>query len=175
MVKIVSALLLVVAFVTPALAQDVPPIELGFGYGNLALKSLTPGRHSGFATHQVFNLNSVLAIENYLGYYGFGRDPSLGKIEMISDTFGGKFSFRRLGPVFYGSAGIGGGWLRFPDLGAGTNSAFAIKLGGGVDVPINDTFAWKVDVSRMSIHFFEQWHSGVNISTGIVFKIHGGF
>jgi hypothetical protein len=183
MVKYVWVLILVMAFAAPAFAQDdYPLMELGFGYGNIALKDLSTflseadGRHSGFATHQAFNLNSVFAIENYFGYYGFGDNVfagvgSVGKTELLTNLFGGKFNFRTGGPVFYGSAGIGGGWLRFPDIGAGTNNAFGVKFGGGVDVPIGESFAWKVDVSRMSFHFFEQWNSGMNISTGIVLKI----
>ena len=175
MVKYVGALLLAIVFVTPALAQDdYPMVELTFGYGNLGLKNFS-GRHSGFATHQTFNLSSKFAIENYLGYYGFGEDPSLGKVELITNVFGGRFNIRAAGPVFYGTAGLGVGVLRFPQIGAGTNNAMSLKLGGGVDIPINDSFAWKVDVSRMSFHFFDTWSSGANISTGIIIKIHGGF
>jgi hypothetical protein len=172
MVKYVWVLVLVMAFAAPAFAQeDYPLMELAFGYGNFAMKDLQPDRHSGFATHQAFNLSSMFAIENYFGYYGFGTDINLGKTELLTNVFGGKFSYRAAGPVIYGSAGIGGAWLRFPDIGAGTNSAFGVKFGGGVDVPIGESFAWKVDVSRMSFHFFDDWRSGMNISTGIVLKI----
>jgi hypothetical protein len=172
MVKFVCAWLLVVAFAAPAFCQDVPQVEIALGYGNYAMNLIPDdGRHSGFATHQAFNLNSVFAIENYFGYYGFGTDPSLGKVELLSNLFGGKFSYRAAGPVIYGSAGIGGGWLRFPDIGAGTNNAFGVKFGGGVDIPLGDSIAWKVDVSRMSFHFFDEWRSGTNFSTGIVLKI----
>jgi hypothetical protein len=177
MVKYVWVLVLVMAFAAPAFAQDdYPLMELAFGYGNLELKDLalvlpgSEGRHSGFATHQAFNLSSMFAIENYFGYYGFGTDPTLGKTELITNLFGGKFSYRTAGPVIYGTAGIGGGWLRFTDIGVGDNS-FGVKFGGGVDIPIGESFAWKVDVSRMSFHFADQWNSGMNISTGIVLKI----
>ena len=170
MVKYVFGLLLIIAFAAPGFAQDVPQIELGFGYGNYAMKSLHPDRHSGLATHQTFNLNSVFGIENYLGYYGFGTDPQFGKTELITELFGGKVSYRNLGPVLYGTAAIGGGFLRFPNAGVGTSS-FGVKFGGGIDIPFKESFAWKIDVSRMSFHFFEQWNSGTNISTGIVIKI----
>ena len=171
MVKYFSVLLLVIVCAAPAFAQDYPQIELGFGYGNLKLKDIDDNRHSGFATHQVFNLSSAFAIENYFGYYGMGRDPSFGKIEFLTNLFGARVAYRSAGPVIYGSAGLGGGWLRFPDLGAGTNSAFGVKIGGGVDIPINESFAWKVDASRMSFHLFDEWRSGFNLSTGIVINI----
>jgi hypothetical protein len=159
-----------VIFAAPGLAQDVPQIELGFGYGNFAMKDLVPDRHSGFATHQTINLNSIFAIENYLGYYSFGSDPRFGDMELISEIFGGKVSYRGAGPVIYGSGGIGGGWLRFPDAGTGTNG-FGVKYGAGIDIPFKDFFAWKLEVSRMSYRFFDQWNSGMNVTAGIVIKI----
>jgi len=177
MVKYVGALLLVMAFVTPALAQDYPQMELTFGYGNINVKDLVPGRHSGFVTYQTFNLTSKIALENYLGYFGLGTDPNVGKIELITDTFGGRFNIRTPGPVIYGSAGLGIGFLRFPQLGAGSNNSMAFKVGGGVDVPLNESFSVKGEVSRMSFHMSDNissWKSGTNITAGIVFKM-GGF
>ena len=170
MVRYLFVLLLVMAFSAPAFAQDVPQLELAFGYGNFALKDLIPDRHSGFTTHQTINLNPTFAIENYLGLYWFGSDPQFGKKELVSEQIGGKVSYRKLGPTLYGSASIGGGFLRFPELGVGENS-FGFKYGGGVDIPFKEFFAWKVEVSRMSYHFFDQWSSGTNISAGIVLKM----
>jgi opacity protein-like surface antigen len=180
MVKTFAVLVLAIAFASPAFAQDdeYAPLELAFGYGNLGLPNdfesldlgIETGGHSGFATHQIFNVNSWLGIENYLGYYGLG-ESFLGKTELITTMFGGKFSLRRFyRAVPYVSAGIGGGWLRFPDFGGGSDSAFSTRYGGGVDITINDAIAWKVDVSRMSFNF-QGYRSGLNISTGIVLKI----
>jgi hypothetical protein len=175
MVKYACVLILVLAFAAPAFAQDdYPQIEISLGYGNINLKDVQTGRHSGFTSHQAFNLSSKFAIENVLGFYGMGNIniPNFGpvKAQFISETFGGRMNYRTAGPVLYASAGLGGGWLRFPDLNAGSNSAFAFRFGGGVDVPINDYFDVKVDLSRHSYHF-DGWNSGFNISTGIVFKI----
>jgi opacity protein-like surface antigen len=170
MVKYFGALLIVIALSAPAFAQDVPQVELGFGYGNLGIEG-DPNRHSGFATHQTINLNSWLGIDNFLGVYGLGTDPSFGKTQLITTIFGGKFTYRadRIHP--YAVAGIGGGFLRFPDLGGSSQNALAFRLGGGVDIPFKESFAWKVDVSRMSFHFGGTYSSGINLSTGIVIKI----
>ena len=175
MVKYVCALLLVIACAAPAFAQDYPQIEIALGYGNIGVKDssgiVTSGRHSGFVSHQAFNLNSVLGIENFVGYYGFGTNTLIGaKEQLLTDIFGAKFNYRTAKPVLYGVAGLGGGWLRFPDLGAGTSNSLAFRLGGGMDWPIGDSLAVKVDVSRTSFHF-DGWKSGVNVSTGIVLKI----
>jgi len=176
MVRYLFALIVVMAFAAPSFAQDVPQLELGFGYGNFAINGLDASfpkfsdRHSGFTTHQTINLNPTFAIENYLGLYGFGTDPNFGKTELISEHIGGKVSYRNLGPTLYGSASIGGGWLLFTQIGVGENG-FGFKYGGGIDIPFKDFFAWKIDVSRMSYHFFDQWNSGMNISAGIVIKM----
>jgi hypothetical protein len=170
--KYICVLLLVMAFAAPAFAQDdYPQFEIALGYGNIGVKDINSGRHSGFATHQAFNLNSRFAIENYVGYYGFGTDPSSGaKMQLLTDTFGMRVNYRTAGPVLYAAGGLGGGWLRFPDYGVGTNSAFTVRIGGGVDIPFHDSLAWKVDISRMAFHF-NGWNGGTNISTGIVLKI----
>ena len=169
MVKYVCALILAIVFAVPAFAQDVPQIEIALGYGNINVNGVE-GRHSGFVSHQAFNLNSVFAIENFIGYYGMGNDPAAGKMQLFTDIFGGRFNYRKFGPVIYGIAGLGGGFLIFPDIGSGTQNSLAYRLGGGVDVPLGDSLAIKVDVSRTSFNF-NGWRSGVNISTGIVLKI----
>src|SRR5262245_59400576 len=138
MVKYVCISLLMLAFAAPAFAQDYAPFELSLGYGNLGVNDLE-GRHSGFTTHQTFNLNSWLAIENFIGYYGFGTDPFYGKTTLFTDIFGGRFNYRKEGlPVFYGIAGIGGGFLRY-EAGYGSNNSLAFRFGGGADIPLNDS------------------------------------
>jgi Outer membrane protein beta-barrel domain len=176
MVKYVCVCLLMLAFAVPAFSQDYAQFEISLGYGNIGLNGdsplITGGRHSGFTTHQTFNLNSVLGIENYIGYYGFGTPPALGigKEQMFTDIFGARFNYRKAGPVLYGVAGFGGGFLRFPQYGGGSGNSMGFRLGGGTDIPIHDSLAIKVDVSRMGFHF-DGWRSGINISTGLVLKI----
>jgi len=172
MVRYLPVLILVTVFAAPALAQDIPQLELGFGYGNFAMEDLTPGRHHGFTTHQTINVHPVFAIENYLGFYGFGRDPVLGKMEVITEIIGGKVSYRNLGPVIYGSAGIGGGFLRLPEFGTG-ESGFGFKYGGGIDIPFKEFFAVKIDVSKMAFGFLpnEPRSGGLNVSAAIVIKM----
>jgi hypothetical protein len=168
MVKYLSVLLLVAAFAAPAFAaDDVSQLEIGLGYGNINVG--TSGRHSGFTSHQTINLNNWLGVENFVGYYGFGTDPTYGKAKLFADIFGGKVTYRAAKVAPYAIAGIGGGFLRF-DSGVGTNNSLAVRFGGGVDIPIKDGLAWKVDVSRESFHF-GGWTSGTSLSTGIVLKL----
>lgn len=170
MVKCFRSLLLVMAFAVPAMAQDYPLLEIGFGYGNIGSNVLASGRHSGFVTNQAFNLNSWFAIENFLGYYTNGTDPQFGKMNLITNSFGGRVNYRNLGPVFYANAGFGGGWVQFTQAG-GSISSMATRFGGGVDIPWKDYFAWKFEVSRMGFHLLDQWNSSTNFTAGIVLKI----
>jgi opacity protein-like surface antigen len=174
MVKYFSALLVViavVAFAAPAFAQDAPQFEITLGYGNLNLNPID-GRHSGFASHQTINLNHWFGIENYLGYYSFGRDPDLGKTQFLMIVPGAKLTYRASRIEPFAVVGLGGGSFRFPDLGQGTGQSLAFRIGGGVDIPFKENFAFKVDVSRVSTRPFGTWSSGMNISTGLVIKIY---
>jgi opacity protein-like surface antigen len=182
MVKYFSIALLVIAFLAvPARAQDIAPqVEIMLGYGNLSLPdtfeandlTIGTGGHSGFASSQTFNMNDWFGIDNYLGYYGLGETQlGIGKAELITTMFGGKFAYRRFEKVVpYATAGLGGAWLRFPQFGAGSDTAFSTRVGAGVDYSIHDSVAIRFDVSRMSFNF-EGWRSGLNYSTGIVLKM----
>jgi hypothetical protein len=129
--------------------------------------------HSGFANSTGFNLTKSLGLENYMGIYGLGSGSTL-----ISDFFGGKATYRAAKVAPYAVAGIGVGYFTAStSFGYGSQSSFATRVGGGVDVPINDSMAWKVEVSRMNFHVnFNPassggWTGGTNIQAGIVFTL----
>jgi len=80
--------------------------------------------------------------------------------------------YRTTRAVPYALAGIGVGYFA---VSQGGFSSFATRYGAGVDFPINDSLAWKVEVSRMNFHLqttlTSSWTGGTNFSTGIVFTI----
>src|SRR5262249_37003245 len=163
----------------PALAQDdYPKIQTSMGYANLGFPDLTTGasgRHSGFANQTGFNLTKTYGLENYMGIYSLGSGTTL-----IADFFGGKATYRT--PKFspYALAGIGVGYLSISTSYAyGSTSSFATRIGAGVDVPLNDTMAIKVEYSRMGFHVnfvptatnSGSWTNGSNIAAGVVFTL----
>jgi len=175
MVRISAAALFALLLVVPALAQDdYPKIQTSMGYANLGLRNIITGqegRRSGFVNQTGFNLSRTLGLENYMGIYGGGEGVTL-----ISDFFGGKAMYRTAHAVPYALAGLGVGYFSVSTSQAyGSLSAFATRYGAGVDIPINDSLAWKVEVSRMSFHVqttaTSSWTGGTNFSTGIVFTI----
>jgi hypothetical protein len=151
----------------PALAQDddFPRIETTLGYANLAFPNFDDGEtghHSGFAMFNGLNLTRWLGIENYTGVYGMGSGVTL-----ISNIVGGKLMARSERVVPYFVAGLGGGFFT---SNSAYGSSFSTRLGGGVDVPLNDSMSMKFDFSRMSFHS-GGWISDLNFVTGITFNI----
>src|SRR5262249_31940647 len=109
--------------------------------------------------------------ENYMGIYGLGSGVTL-----ISDLFGGKATYRAARVAPYVLAGLGIGYFTAStSYGYASSSSFATRFGAGVDIPINHSMAWKVEVSRMNFHFqtstSSAWTNGTNFSTGIVFTL----
>lgn len=178
MVKYISTLLVVfavIAFASPAAsAQDIQQLEIMLGYANMdnPIPIGTTGRHSGFVSHQTINLNSWFGLDNGFAAYSLGTDPNAGKVQLISNIFGAKFTYRAEKVHPYAVAGFGGGFLRFPQVGSGSNNAMAVRVGGGVDIPFKENFSWKIDLTRQSYHF-AGWNSATNLSTGIVIRIGG--
>jgi len=175
MVRIVLAVCVVLILTVPALAQeDYPKIQTSMGYANLGFLDFNTGnngRHSGFVNQTGFNLTKVYGLENYMGIYSLGQGVTL-----IADFFGGKATLRAAKVAPYALGGLGIGYFtQSTSLGYAATSSFATRFGGGVDVPISDTMAWKVEVSRMNFHISlapgNSWNSGTNIATGIVFTL----
>src|SRR6185369_2814893 len=173
MVKTFLAACFVLLLAIPALAQeDYPKIQTSMGYTMLSFPDLATGQsshHSGFANQTGFNLTKTWGLENYMGIYGLGNSVTL-----ISDSFGGKATYRAAKVSPYALAGLGIGYFTSSSTG-GSKSAFSTRIGGGVDVPFKDTLALKFEVSRLKYHVDFQsptlsgWTGGTNFTTGIVF------
>ena len=181
MVKLAVVVFVVLVASLPAAAQDdFPRIEMSMGYANVGLPCCSgtigeSSRHSGFSTTQGFNLTRVLGVENYFAYYGLGGRDTLGSnVSMITNLFGAKLAARTERAVPYLSAGIGIGYLT-DEISFG-QSSLATRLGPGVDIRMNDSMSFKVEVTRLSLHQrFSvdggSWSSGWNIATGISFTL----
>jgi hypothetical protein len=175
MVRIVVAACFVLLMAFPALAQeDFPRVQTSMGYANLGFIDFgtgESGRHSGFVNVTGFNLTRSLGVENYMGIYGLG-----GGVTLISNLFGGKATWRAARVAPYVSAGLGIGYFTAStSYGYSSSSSFATRVGAGVDVPINDAMAWKVEISRMNFHLRTTpesgWTNGTNFAAGIVFTL----
>jgi len=175
MVKSVIAVCFVLVLALPAMAQDeYPRIQTSMGYTNLSFPDFLTGessRHSGFANISGFNLTRTLGLENYMGIYSLGQG-----IQLIADTFGGKATYRAARFSPYALAGLGVGYFTSSQS-YSSQSAFAHRIGAGVDVPFNETMALKFEISRIGFHVNFQsptgsgWTNSTNFTTGIVFTL----
>jgi hypothetical protein len=176
MVRIAITACFVLLLAMPALAQeDYPKIQTTLGYANLGfpdLNTLETTRHHGFVNQTGFNLSKTWGLENYMGIYGLGTGVTL-----IADFFGGKATYRFAKFAPYASAGLGVGYFTAStSYGYGSQSSFATRYGAGFDIPINDSMAWKFEVTRMNFHIqttspTSSWTSGTNFATGVVFTL----
>jgi opacity protein-like surface antigen len=175
MVRTIVVACFVLLLAIPALAQDdYPKIQTSMGYANLGLfdfGTLRTSRHSGFSNQTGFNLTKTYGLENYMGIYSLG-----GGVTLIADMFGGKATYRTSKFSPYALAGIGIGYFTAStSYGYAATSKFAHRVGVGVDFPISDSLAWKVEVSRMGFKIETTpgsgWTNGTNIATGIVFTL----
>jgi opacity protein-like surface antigen len=181
MVRVIVVALFVLLLAFPALAQDdFPRIEMSLGYGNIGFpccKTLEQGfltgdseRHSGFASTQGLNFTRVFGLENYFGYYSLGS-----RVSLIANMVGAKITGRTERATPYFVAGIGVGYMT-DEVSFGTSN-FATRFGPGVDIRMNESMAFKIDLTRMSFKLGQitagggNWHSGWNVSTGVVFNI----
>jgi hypothetical protein len=174
-VRTIAAVCFMLCLTIPAMAQeDYPKIQTSMGYANLSFPDVVTGNsahHSGFANQTGFNLTKTWGLENYMGIYTLGQGVTL-----IADFFGGKATYRFAKFSPYALAGLGVGYFTAnTSYGYGSQSSFATRYGAGFDVPINESMAWKVEVSRMGFHTNFQtgtgWTSGTNINVGIVFNL----
>jgi len=181
MVKYCCALGLILAFAAPAFAQDDYPVfQIAPGYGNIGFRfdfrdpnlapfvNLKPGRHSGFVLDTNFNFNARFGVDLFTGYYSVAPNSTL-----YTNTFGMTASLRKSSRIIpYGTAGFGFGSLQLStQLGVLGEKSMATRIGGGVDIPFNDSMAIRVDVTRMGFHFEKKWNSAANYSVGVVLNL----
>jgi hypothetical protein len=181
---ILCALVFAALFAAPAFAQeDFPRIEFGMGFGHVELPDtitnavtlvsgvVSNSGHSGFVSQQGFNFTRWLGVENYLGYYGAGQNSNF-----FTSCVGLKAAYRDFKKVVpYGSAGFGGSSLSLSEIGG--TSGIATRLGGGIDIPFNDSMALRLDYSHISSHLQNlftgqsEWQGSNHASVGVVFML----
>jgi hypothetical protein len=174
--RILRLVLPMVCLAAPLAAQDYAQLELGFGYANWGTDTspTTTDRVHGFAMHTDYNLTSWLAIDNYLGAYSFPSFGTTFDFTAIYNVFGIKLTARdllddRVSPFVV--AGFGGGTVS--DRGVGFSSS-AARYGGGVDINLNDGFAFRVDASSLAVgqnFVTSAWSSNFNLATSVIFKL----
>jgi len=180
---LVSLLAVLSLFSVSAYAQETPKVDIFAGYSYLRENPSTSGVSSfslnGGSASFAYNANNWLSgVADFGGYHngnilGTGADGPLSTY-----LFGPRVSYRRheritpFGEALFGvaraSASIAGT--------SGSDHAFAMSLGGGLDYKLSTHFAIRpVKVDYLITRFSEtgssaQTQNNLRVSTGIVFR-----
>lgn len=178
-----------------AMAQDAPKAEVfgGYSYFNADRGSSLNGWNASVTV----NLNSWFGVAgDFSGHYGSDSFrtfvPGVGPLTASADgnlhlfTFGPVISYHkknRVTPFAHALFGVahsnfGGDTVVFvPGTGpvsfnlSEKDNAFAMALGGGVDVKLNRVLAWRlVQADYVLTHFGSENQNNARISTGLVFR-----
>ena len=168
---LVIALLTVTVVV--ATAQETPRFEVFGGYSYLNVGS--SGQQKGFGLNgwnaqASWNLtNWLAATADFGGYYG---SPSAVSVHNYSYMFGPTLSYRTQHFVPFAQALFGGGHVTAKIGGLrSTQNAFAMALGGGLDLPIKRHFGVRLaQVDWLRTQYFSTHQNGVRVSTGVMFN-----
>jgi len=139
--KILCSVYLIFLASLPAMAQEVPKVEVFGGY------SWSGGNFHGWNTSLTGNITKRLGIvADFSGHYG----SELGLVRVNQDAhsflFGPRLSFRekRLTPFVYGLFGA----TRFAESAvingqhlSALSNGFSLAVGGGLDIKVNDRIA----------------------------------
>jgi len=182
--KLVVYLLAVLSFFgATAYAQDVPKVDIFAGYSYVRDNPSTSGVDSfslnGGSASIAYNVKSWIGgVADFGAYHnsnilGTGTDGTLSTY-----LFGPRISYRHsgritpFGEVLFGVAHTGASIAGT----SGSDNAFAMSLGGGVDYRLTDRFAIRpVKVDYLMTRFSElgtgnQTQNNLRVSTGIVFR-----
>jgi hypothetical protein len=141
-------------------------VELFGGYSYLRLDSSPTGNLNGW------EISGQYKVTNWLGGVAdFGGDyGTVGGVDTHFYTFlfGPQVSWSaRVSP--FAHVLIGGANLGVP--GAGSTTAFATAIGGGIDTKVTDRFSWRIIQGDYLItRFGSTTQNNVRVSTGIVFR-----
>jgi len=176
------ALGVALAFCQAASAQEAPKTEVFLGYSYIRAKPATSGAPSfnlhGGVGQIAYNFNDYLGVVGDLGGYHVGN---VGGVDVNSSLFtylfGPRLSYHRrnfLTPyaqVLFGGARAGAGALQ-----SGPESAFAMSVGGGLDVHPSKHLGVRLgQVEYLMTRFRETSNNrltqnNLRISTGVLFR-----
>ena len=186
--KLMLFVVLLCSFSMMSIAQEFPRTEIFAGYS--FFRCDIPGedvscKMNGWNASAAFNANKVFGIvADFGGYYGtldtsyaYGKpDGSLyswADLSTHSIMFGPKFTLRRERITPFVQALFGVAHSRAKELGqVTTDNDFAIAVGGGVDINVNDWLAVRpIQLEYVPIKSSDEWSKNLRYSAGLVFKL----
>jgi hypothetical protein len=154
---VICGFVLLLCGASKGFAQEAPRVEIftGYSYARLAEAVNSHGWNLSIAG----NVNSWLGIAaDVSGHYRSG-------LSLYSYTVGPRLALRNTVTAFthflFGGARLGNG---------GSDSAFGMVLGGGVDIPIGERLAFRaLQTDYLFTRFGGQTQNNARLSVGVVF------
>ena len=165
-----------------AAAQDTPKMDASLGYSYVRTAPDTSGApiinlHGGSASLAYNLTNSFGIVGDFGGYHVETVRGSRVDSTVITYLFGPRYSYRRSENkvVPYGQILFGGAHVGFP---GGTDNAFAMSVGGGVDVIASQHIGIRlVQIEYLLSRFREDFSSknhvtqhNLRVTTGVLFR-----
>jgi len=175
--KSILAIMAVMALSFMALAADTPKVEVFGGYQYLRFNpgsGLDGLNANGWEAAVSGNFNQWFGVKaDFSGAYNGDLLGSGISGKMHTFMFGPELSHRMDKGKLFAHALFGGAHL---SGGGASDTAFAMRFGGGGDLNISDKVAWRVvQVDYLPTHFDfgtgDTWQNHVALSTGIVFRL----
>jgi opacity protein-like surface antigen len=162
-----------------ALAQDAPKSEVFAGYSYLRANPGAPlsgENFNGFNTSATYNVNKYFGLAGeFNGVYGRDLGPTKIDSDLYTYVFGPRFTLRRERFNVFTHALFGGAHAidRVGGVSSSDN-AFAMTLGGGLDLNLAKHFAWRLAQTDYQLtRFGGDNQNHFRYSTGIVFRFGG--
>ena len=172
--KILLTSLLVLMTALAVTAQDeTPKAEVFGGY------SYPGGSFHGWNASVTGNINKWFSlVADFTGHYGseIDEDGFNEKENAHSYLFGPRFSVRKKRAMPFAHALLGASTLRTELTGFGqrfffSDTSFAVALGGGLDIKVNDHIAIRaVQLDYLRTGFFNETQNKGRLAFGIVFR-----
>lgn len=136
-------ILLFILLASPAgVRAQVPKADVFFGYSRTGASTFSPNEGGLNGWEGAFNVKvkPLLGVEGDVSHYGLGAGASIPRTTAV--LFGPRVTVGVAGIKLF-AHGLLGGEHSSSSTGI-SNGAFALALGGGVDVPFAPFFAWRV-------------------------------
>lgn len=150
--KLLASVLLILGPAVPSFAQKTPRVEVAVGYTGVRTNE-PPGNcgcfvANGASASVAYNFNQWIGIVGNFGGVHTGNASSTGlDLTLLSYLFGPRVSYRKnekvtpFGQFLLGGAHGSGTLNSGRSGGSSSANAFAMTLGGGLDVKVNRRFA----------------------------------
>jgi hypothetical protein len=155
-----------------ASAQQTPKVEVSTGYSFLRLGGSGGVSQHGGSISIAGNYNSVLGIVGDFGVYH--SSPFGASLNTYTFLFGPRFSIRRGKVTPFVQTLVGGAHLNASAGGSSAGiTAFAMSVGGGVDLQLSQHIALRPQVDYIALRSNGSTGNSGRASLGLVFRFGG--